>query len=409
MTKEKPKRYLMPHSEPLSEWSFYILAFLIPLYKPAAALWSGVWLVSALWSAIRHRKFLRPTGSVYSVLLISVIVFYLAHVVGLFYSENLSAAKFDLEVKAALILFPLAFLFFFRVRKAMLPKILTAFTGGVVVYYLASLTNALYRISQGEGWFNLTYSDLSRHQHPSYITWYTAIALFWLLTEKESMHRLFAKWRWPVMITLILFIVTMSSKAGLVCGAVVLLLVFGRGIFTRNKNFVKEPVILSAIFISFFLLNPISKVRVTEAFDEMAKKPEEINLAKESGSSTMRAMVWKCAAELIQGNPGGVGTGDVKDELAKLYEKYGYVKPFEKKLNAHSQLLQSGVALGWAGMVLFLLPFFLMLWSVWKNFTWIPFVFLLLTGFNFLVESMLEVQAGVMAFSYFLFLFGKHE
>jgi O-antigen ligase len=116
-------------------------------------------------------------------------------------------------------------------------------------------------------------------------------------------------------------------------------------------------------------------------------------------------MVWQSALELIRQHPLGVGTGDVKDELVKRYEIHGFKKPLEKKLNAHSQWLQSSVALGWPGMLFLSLPFLLMALILYRKFTWLGAVFLGLTGFNFLVESMLEVQAGVIPFVFFMFFF----
>ena len=75
-----------------------------------------------------------------------------------------------------------------------------------------------------------------------------------------------------------------------------------------------------------------------------------------SNSTDDRRLVWRAAAGVVAAHPwSGVGTGDVKDELLKVYAERGYAEPLRKKLNAHDQYLNTGVALGIGGMLLLLL------------------------------------------------------
>ena len=72
----------------------------------------------------------------------------------------------------------------------------------------------------------------------------------------------------------------------------------------------------------------------------------------------------------------------------------------EHKLNAHSQFLQTGIALGIPGLSA-LVAMLLVPLSLRRN-RFILFISLtVIMTLNFLVESMLEVQAGVIFYAYF--------
>lgn len=121
-------------------------------------------------------------------------------------------------------------------------------------------------------------------------------------------------------------------------------------------------------------------------------------------STSARLHVWSAAWSLIQEAPvTGYGTGDVKDVLLKRYAERGLISAVEKKLNAHNQFLQSWVALGLSGVLLLLAMLAGATWRFRRD----PLFagFLLLTFFNFLVESMLEIQAGVVFWALFYSVF----
>ena len=86
----------------------------------------------------------------------------------------------------------------------------------------------------------------------------------------------------------------------------------------------------------------------------------------ESGLRRWRAAVraaWRCGvprSTLLLTHPLGVGTGDVTDELQKVYERDGIDYAQDRRLNPHNQWLQAGVAFGWPGI---LMVFSLILWS----------------------------------------------
>ena len=74
---------------------------------------------------------------------------------------------------------------------------------------------------------------------------------------------------------------------------------------------------------------------------------------------------------------------------------------YEKKLNAHSQFFQTGIALGLPGIIIlsgiFLAAF---IWCVRRRFGFGALLTALLV-FNFIPESMLQIQAGTLFAGFF--------
>jgi O-antigen ligase len=123
-------------------------------------------------------------------------------------------------------------------------------------------------------------------------------------------------------------------------------------------------------------------------------------------STTSRYAMWKCSAHLITENIfSGVGTGDIKDELVKEYEKTGFKKGVILHYNPHNQYLHTTVALGIIGLSFLLCLFaFALLTSIrQKNYLFAGLLAIIIL--NALTESVLEVQSGIIFFSVFYCFF----
>ena len=136
------------------------------------------------------------------------------------------------------------------------------------------------------------------------------------------------------------------------------------------------------------------------------------NNNKINEGTSNRIVVWKTSVELIKENPVfGVGTGDVKDVLISRYKKNKITYAYIYKLNAHCQYLQTFVATGAVGFLILILCLFVPAIIAIKNRNIIYLLFLIIFSFNMLVESMLEVQAGVVFYAFFnsLFFYTKNH
>jgi O-antigen ligase len=128
----------------------------------------------------------------------------------------------------------------------------------------------------------------------------------------------------------------------------------------------------------------------------------ESSMRSDTSSTSERLVIWKTSLEIIKQHfVFGVGTGDVKDELLKKYKEKNLLVLFEHKLNTHNQYLETFIALGIIGFLAILAMLILAGIQAIRTGNFLYFVFIILFGFNILVESMLEIQAGVVFFAFF--------
>lgn len=377
---------------------FTATLLLLPVFPSAAVVCA---YPSLLLLAVRHRfrwsavGFWR-SGSPY------MMVFALLHVAGLLWTSNMGFGLFDLQIKLPLLLVPLLAGFcpgHMRIGRDFLAFV---FCLSCATMVLVSTMAALWRIVAG--------SDLSPAQeifssywslalHPSYFALYLslAIAAWCLLPIHTWLPRGMSVF---VLAALNLGVVLSASKIGwLLLGPLLMALI----VVTRRNVFVRGALLGMMVFAAFgvallVLASPYARDRVKEmlrASSEQQHDPASIT------SSAVRWLTWGTAWELFKQEPLiGTGTGDIKDELVAAYERKGFTGAAAKRLNAHNQYLQSAACLGvfaliaLAGMVL--VPLFAI-----RPRDPLFILFLLLAALNWLVESMLEVQAGSVFFAVF--------
>ncbi|MGL4599227.1 MAG: O-antigen ligase family protein, partial [Bacteroidia bacterium] len=199
-----------------------------------------------------------------------------------------------------------------------------------------------------------------------------------------------------------IIIFLLSSKLGILS----MLLIFAGYIVYAIIRFKRYVVGLAAFFLliaGFFLaINSFPEMagrlqRMTAIFNASA---EPINPA-ETESSKVRLLIWSAGLDIATSQPFfGQGTGDVQHALNHEYEKRGMTGAREKELNAHSQLLQTTLALGFLGLLLLLINVLgTAIWGLRKQ-VGFAVLFSLLFFVNILPESMFQVQAGVLFFSW---------
>ncbi len=132
-----------------------------------------------------------------------------------------------------------------------------------------------------------------------------------------------------------------------------------------------------------------------------------------SGSSIMqRFEYWKASVSLIERNPViGVGTGDVKTEFKKQYDRMNSKLPKNQRRRAHNQFLAITVGFGFIGLAWFLIAFFYPPYLK-KGYSLFLFnIHLFIVILSMLYEDTLEPQPGVtfVAFFYAMYLFGLRE
>jgi O-antigen ligase len=158
-------------------------------------------------------------------------------------------------------------------------------------------------------------------------------------------------------------------------------------------------VLAVTLFCISLTLFPYSGKRLKEAGKELQSMDTSVNDIK---STTERIGIWKCSLEIISKHAlFGVGTGDVKDALLERYKTNNLTKALNQNLNAHNQYLQTFISLGIFGLLALLFMLVFPAIQAFHQKYLIYFIFLLIFSLNVMVESMFEVQAGVIFYALF--------
>ncbi len=396
----------------IRQYLLLLTAFMLPVGKlvPVPLILLGVhWLVSGdlkgKWNSFRKDR-----------LLLLPAVFYLLHASGMLYTDNTASGLFDLEVKSSLLLFPL-FLAGTEIGKRELEGVLKAYVLGCLTISICLLGMAeIDHFILGENHF--FYEAFSRWHHPSYLAMYLGLAItalcFQLVSEYSTGNQKLSALIMILLFSVVVFL--LSSKAGILITVIIWISVFGFYTSKRKKYLlgVAGFVAMVALAIIAWLYVPQVRQRI-EAMTSVITGDNTANDPAESNA--VRLQVWKAAGEIVFGKEFliGCGTGDVKETLLAKYKEKGYTGAYEidaegklvKLLNAHNQFLQSFIALGILGFLFSLGMIGEALRAGWKRKNYLLFFFALLVFLNFLTESMLEREAGVMFFGFFYVLLAR--
>tara|TARA_B110000977_G_scaffold198483_1_gene283433 strand:+ start:872 stop:2119 length:1248 start_codon:yes stop_codon:yes gene_type:complete len=341
-------------------------------------------------------------------LALALMGFYLLYVISTLYSSNTSVALNDLQLKISLFLLPLFMLsttLFSKYWKRLLLNTFCILMVSMAVYDLyTSYTEFLISRNYSSFYYkNLPHLLISK---PHYVAWYYSFALFITLYEIVIRNKHRALWSIAASILLVSLIL-LSSRAYLFAFSIVSII---SGIVwmrkkTVSKSSVFKLVLPFGLLISLVLIIPNTRARVLDTYAEINKLIDE----SDHRQTNPRVYIWKYSTKLIKEKILlGYGTGDAKTQLNKALEECDAqfwdgsknVLLNKKQLNYHNQFLQTWAEVGILGFLLLLYlmikPFFL------KKKHPLFLIFVGLTIFGFLTESMLERQAGVvmLAFMY---------
>ncbi|MDQ3047324.1 MAG: O-antigen ligase family protein [Bacteroidota bacterium] len=380
------------------------LAMLIAFFLPVSRfvpLFIGLMMLNWLVEGDFGSKFKTFTRNKFALLFSG---FYFLHLIGLAYTENMDSGMFDVQVKLSLLVFPLL-LSSRPFDQTSVNRIFFALITGGVLTSLIMLSRATY-IYSSTGENNFFYEPFSAFLiHPGYLSMYLNIAIVFILINvlrNVSLQRFLPDWLCIVLIIFFSFIIVLlSSKLGLITLILIFFVFMAYTVISRKKYVLGIAglllLLLSLAGIMKFV--PGTADRVNNAIKALTTPAENSNDAE---STAVRMNIWKAANSVIAENfLIGTGTGDPKDELIKEYERRGMIAAAEHKLNAHNEFYQVFVSLGLIGFIVFCLHLFLPLIRSFRTGYLLYGVFLLILILNFLTESMLEAQAGVIFFAFF--------
>lgn len=244
---------------------------------------------------------------------------------------------------------------------------------------------------------------LSVFEHPTYLAMKTlwAIVLVIYFRDKLFLSRYL---RYFMILIMLLFIYLLSSRTGILTTLLIL--------FIFIFNYIKSVALkLSFIVLMLLLIYPTYKViilnqRVNFSLIELSRG------IKSSGGDIKnideRTREWYTAIQLIKEKPLFGYGHNYQEMLIRQYRENGFGHEAENRFNAHNQYLETQLQFGLPGIVILLwILFGPVLLRIKSPHLFLYKVFLVLITVNFMFESMLVRQWGIMFFLIFYFLLAK--
>jgi O-antigen ligase len=333
--------------------------------------------------------------------------FYVMHLLGLLWTSNYSQAGLDLQIKLTLLLLPII-LSSFQIDAIFINKIRRYFIGGVLVSCIYLLIIAFARYFKNGQLSVFFYSEFSSSiMHPTYFSLYLNAALLFVLHEMIlSIHR---RTIWMgaafmiVFFSMIILLAARTAEATALISVLVMIVLYWKK--KVSYRFIYPLLFVFVMSTSLQIL--ILKYSNRFAQVEVAVKNTIVSTNESFNSTTGRIEIWRETISLL---PDywllGSGTGDVKDVLNQEYQENDFAYGYEKSLNAHNQYLQSFLAIGIIGLLLFLLTI-ITPWLMRNSYHPLLLMLLFIFALNCLTESMLEAQRGSIFFALMISIFGR--
>jgi O-antigen ligase len=443
-------------SSKLFLYSLLYIALTIPFQWKYLPFSVGITMLGLVWffGSNLSQKIKKFVKSPYAILLSGLYIIYL---ISILYSENKEYAYTDLLLKLPLLLFPLFLSTTDSLNNSQYKSVLRTFAISTFFAAITTLLIGYCNYMQTGLTKYFFYHDLTIFMHSAYYALYAlfAIVIFiYLFNKTQNKNSKVAYLSMALGLSIFLFL--LSSRMQILI--FVTLLTF----FIVVRAFQKKRIFtgILALFLSYaciFLL--VTQMPKTSARLQQTKAHiKNINYSKTN--SDARAQIWVAATNVIKKNYWiGTGVGDVKDELVAQYTflsstdsdkekviedkiieiqnnkkwflhikekakednisvedqlfvdaifvlgdtKSRYKHFINRGYNYHGQFLQTLSAVGLLG---FFFLFFSLLLPAYnlglKNKNYLLLVFMFMVFVSFITESMLERQAGVILYAFFI-------
>jgi len=392
-------------------WRQYVLVvmvLLIPFYPK----WlTPLIILNLIFCFMENPKAFSIKEIIHNKPFLFLILFYLYHIVGLFWTSNFSYAGLDGQLKLPLLLLPLTFLPGNGISTFQKHQLFSIFVYSLASAVLFCIIRAVwFYFSEGANYF--LYKDFSYFIHPGYFSMFLCFGCALIFHKIVKLNSDFNSsiqiaGTLVLMALYVLGIILLASKSGIFVLLLLLAMFIGFSLLKLKRLKFQLAAFLfiligSVLYFSFY--SNVTSTRMVEMSNAVTTAP-----AAEVHSTGMRIQAWESTFELVKLNPVfGTGTGDIKDELVKMYDQKGFEEIFKLRLNAHNQFLQSFAALGIIGFMLLVLALMAATVNAFKSKNGLAAIFLIVVTLNMLTESILEVSAGsVFVAVFFAILFSN--
>lgn len=381
----------------------------------ASWLMEGKWRIK--WDTIKNQPLLWP-----------FLLFFILHLTGLIYSNDIGNGTAAIGKKTFFFLLPII-IATLKIERNHLHLLLKLFLGtslvAVVICISAAFNQSLHPdhtprnfdftnseefnllnpdISQS--WSYFSYSELSSgiNIHPTYLGLYITFSTLLLAHFYKQRENSLTVWEKRgilfVFLLFSLFILLLSSRAITIAYLFSSIAGFSWIFFYPQKSAFAITGIIVVILLSAasIFLNPISRYRSIQEFNGHSLRIETNK--QYITSSSIRLSLWWLGLQSITPRNWviGNGTGDTTDTMKATAEKYGITNTLHS-YDPHNQFIYTFLQLGIIG--LFTLTACLLLPCFQQSISFLHLSFLIIILIVAITESIFELQKGIVFFSLF--------
>ena len=376
-----------------------LIPFLLPLEKTTVRILMVIFSIACLiygdYSQLKIKK---------NWIKLSIMGLWLLPFIQLLLLNKIDEYLGNIITKITLFIFPILILIGYPSNKINLSGILKFFIYGSVTSTLFCILIATVSYFILNDVNAIKYTSISLFHHPGYFTMYLnfVIGLIYLNNLKPIKDlKLPENSSFIIISFLSFFILIASSRTGWITNILVHLF-FIAFIFYSKKISKKALIYFMVLMIPFSTIiytNETIQNRFNEIITNTFEKSENKNVRS---STLVRKKTWSTSLKLIEEKwITGYGTGSSKKVLQEQYKKDGYDYMYKKNYNSHNQYLQVLLDHGIFGFLILAFFTFGMLYASLKQKDFIYALFLVIMILNFMTESVLETQSGVIFFAFF--------
>ncbi len=393
-----------------SIWFLIVLitAILFPWHERVSSI--GIVLLILHWLWDRDLWF-KIKNVQFTPIIIMCWSFFFIHLIGLLWSNFTIEGWQSIEVKLSFLILPLLFStenYFNQERRKYLElgfiiSCIVSFLFCIVYTFWshagAPLSTIFHRMIISESLM-----------HPGYYSNYFAFGIVLIGIRLIKENKMNSQMRWVLILTILFFlfaILVLLSKTTMLF----LLFFVGYLIWTWSKlikNYILRIGLLGfsvLIVVTLFLTIPSLKNRLDDTLINLKLMPtKDIEFQNSTGS---RRAAWLLEWKLIQQHPiVGYGTGEANPLLLNQFEKEGYHDLALHHMHTHNQVLHTWLDVGFIGvLLLFILLGYSFYFLYFKKKEYAGTWMVCLIFANIITDDMLEIQAGIVFFIFFLLLY----
>lgn len=351
------------------------------------------------------------------------ILFYLYTLMSFIWGSPSRDWSFDLEKKLTIILMPVIFASLPLLERNKFELILRAFAASCLIASLICFVSALYHFSYGDpSYFFYHKLGSALNFHAVYFSLYISFSFIILadytLKNWNDLSLILKVILFIIKLFWICFLILLSSKIILVTFGIlfVIFLVY----LTVQKHLRGHNMLVILLFISFVGSMTIYFSKVGERFSEVLndehRQDNPLFVDDYQGyhftGGTIRLAIWKTCVEILNDERAwilGVGPGKAQSKLTAAYKRKHFYPGDSQHIgfldyNAHNQYFQFLISLGLVGTGWFILLLAFSILYALRNKDLVLFSCVWLFAIFSLTESTLQVQKGIVFFSFFLSL-----